>query len=138
VPNAQRFAKRLVSVGALITRGVNVVVTETGKEVRRSVAERTPVLSGRAQAGWNLSVGTADTRVKGESYSNPSNSVDAGNVNVRGFRLGQDLLISNSTHYIDDLNAGSSKKAPAGFVEMTVANLGPIVARAVFKAKRLI
>jgi len=138
VPNAAQFAAQLSRVGFKINLATDTVVTETGRGIRRSVASRTPVLSGRAQASWNLSVGGPDTSEKGPTYNRPGNSIDAGNVNVSGFRLGQNLFISNSIDYIDDLNAGSSSKAPAAFVEMTLANLAPILARAVVAAKAII
>jgi hypothetical protein len=99
-----------------------------GTTLRTEIATRTPVLSGRAAAGWNLSVGEENTHDYGEGYHNPSTCVNDGEVNVEAMRFGDELYITNAVPYIADLEygtgwAGFSPKAPQGMVAVSVADI---------------
>lgn len=105
-----------------VDRAAGLTMEEITKEVRSDIANRTPVLTGRAAASWNASRNTANITAKGEGYFNPTGAVADGVVDVEGARMGDVMYITNNVDYIEALNSGSSKKAPAGFVE--AATLG--------------
>lgn len=95
-------------------------ITQLAKNIRTAVAIRNPKRTGRSAASWNLSIGQPNDAKKGRDYDNVPGSIFDGEVDVEGFKLGQELHISNDQPYIRRLNAGSSAQAPAGFVEATV------------------
>jgi len=118
---------------------LNLVLSEVqkqvSKELRRELAVRTPKLTGRAAGSWNAQKGSPNDTIQPKEFNNPGGSVDAGIVNLNGLKLGEDVHVSNAIHYIRRLNDGYSRKAPAGFVEATVAGIGLIVSRATAAAK---
>jgi len=98
------------------------ILEEFGEEFRTSLAETTPVKSGRASGSWNASLNAPDLTVQPEGYENPGGAYLDGNSNLRGARDGDTVYITNAIDYIDELNSGSSRQAPAGFVEAEVAS----------------
>lgn len=110
------------------------VIKETAKSVRLQVATRTPINTGRASASWNASVGTPNFSTKSRGYNSPGSAPTDGRVTLTGFLLGRTIHISNGISYIGKLNSGSSLKAPAGFVEASVATIPlqlPLIVRQV-------
>jgi hypothetical protein len=92
-------------------------------EIFARILDRTPVLTGNAQANWHI---TMD--VPSDSYWPKLTQVDyasqfgALNVlhNVKQFKM---IFIQNNTPYIGDLEYGSSLKSPEGMVRVTVAEM---------------
>lgn len=135
--DARQFAKQLREYGEQYEPVVEEVISEIAKELRTAIAMATPVDTGRAAASWNLNLFEPDESTQPEEYFDPSNSQQGGNVNIDGFQVGDDLVISNSLDYIADLNDGSSVQAPAGFVEVVTTNSDFYVRKAVKKVNRL-
>ncbi len=91
--------------------------------VRQRIAERTPYLTGRAAASWNAQVRSPDlTHFRPIPAGIPrSSAIASGKVNLGpGIVWPGKWWVSNSLDYIRGLNAGRSKKAPAGFVTVAV------------------
>jgi hypothetical protein len=88
--------------------------------VDQAVVMGTPVDTGRARANWqaglNSPVGgeTAQTDKGGASTI----ARNAGVIGASG--PGEAIHLTNNVPYIGELNRGSSKQAPAGFVETAV------------------
>lgn len=85
-------------------RAVALVVDST-------LVETTPVLTGRARANWNPSLNVPDTTIQ---EPNRKKSIDPV---TSAYKITDTILISNNLPYIKKLNEGSSKQAPAGFVD---------------------
>ena len=98
-----RISIRLRGIGSTF-RELNEDITEEVAEDTRSEAGElyrnlqaaTPVDTGFARSSWRVS------RV------------------TRGFGRESEIIIENTAEYIDDLNRGSSRQAPARFIENTV------------------
>lgn len=121
----RRFNKKVEDV-------LVVVHKETTLAVRFAVANRTPILTGRASGSWNASAGTPNFIPKPEGYLNPGGAPYDGDVNLAGLQLGGITHVANGVPYIGGLNTGSSLKAPAGFVEATaldIEGLAPVIVR---------
>lgn len=116
----------------LVVEDISVEVVKT---VRERIAERTPKLTGRAAGSWNASVGTPNYSYQPETFNDVSGSVDAGQVNLENFKLGDRAYVSNGIPYISDLNNGSSRKAPAGFVEASVQEVHSYLPEVVRRVK---
>lgn len=89
-------------------RAIALIVDET-------LVNTTPVKSGRARSNWNPSLNTPDGTIR-EPGQKPS--IDPINA---AYRITDTILISNNLPYIKKLNSGSSKQAPAGFVDAALA-----------------
>lgn len=119
----KEFRADLKRFGKKLEAALTDVPKEVTKETRTRVAFRTPILTGRASGSWNASVNQPDHSIKPEGYLNPAGAPMDGNVNVDGGKLGDKYYVANAIPYLPALNAGSSRKAPAGFIEMTAAEL---------------
>lgn len=83
-----------------------LVLRKVALDVQKRVMERTPVDTGRARAGWGLSMTGTHTAV-----------------------------ISNNVEYIIPLEFGHSKQSPNGMVRVTIAEFQSIVSDTVSETK---
>lgn len=128
------FARRLDVIAAKIEDGANKIVRKAALAVDAAVVTATPVDTGRARSNWIATVdkpnhGTVETYGGGAAQSAIA---QAGSV-IAVRRFGQVIWISNNLAYIDKLNKGHSKQAPAGFFERAA-----LVGRRIFRKARLL
>lgn len=100
-----------------LERKVRAVALKVDKEL----AATTPVDTGRARANWLPSLNTPDTRTV-----EPNQKPEIGPV-LSAYKIQDTILISNNLPYIQRLNDGWSKRAPAGFVESAIARAKGII-----------
>lgn len=86
------------------------------------ITYRTPVDTGRARASWNLAQGAPDPSVppeakKGERIPTPPMPSVAA---IDGTKT---VYVTSNVHYITHLENGTSKQAPAGMVDISVAEV---------------
>lgn len=98
----------------------------------------TPVDTARSRSNWIVTTGASTRRQRpapfrtlsrggiGEGF-NAQATIAAGNSVIDTYTLGNftifgsaDIFIQNNTPYIEDLDRGSSKQAPAGFSDFAV------------------
>jgi hypothetical protein len=80
----------------------------------------TPVDTGWARANWVPPIGVPFDGLAGRR-DNVTGAVQGGaEASIPTYRLGRRVWISNNVPYIERLNAGSSKQAPAGFVQAAI------------------
>jgi len=92
---------------------INLVVRKISLDAYTRVTKKTPVLTGRAMANWNLSVGNIDdTTTQSVIPQTPMLPKNTG--------LDKAIYITNSLPYINRLEHGWSKKAPNGMVGVTM------------------
>ncbi len=93
-------------------------------EVGTRLINKTPVDTGRARGGWLPSV---DSPAKGEGVLDPTGAYALRRLQSAfkptGYNAYSTLYITNNVPYIGRLNEGSSRQAPANFVEQTVAEV---------------
>lgn len=111
------WRKQLNRWGEKLTAVLTDIPVELAKDTRTRIAERTPKRTGRAAGSWNASVNEPDYSYQPETYNDVPGSVQVGKVSLSSFSLGDKIYVSNGIPYISALNNGSSRKAPAGFVE---------------------
>lgn len=102
---------------ALVDQIGGIFLEEIGYRVRRELAHKTPIRTGRAAASWNAALNTPNLHAKTSSYNNPDRAPYDGQINLKGARGVDIVYVTNNVPYIERLNSGSSKKVPAGFVE---------------------
>lgn len=93
--------------------------------VTANLIEDTPVDTGWARANWVPSIGvprrqTAGTRAAAEDGRIDYGPQAAGLADVAGYKLGPTIFVSNNVPYITRLNEGSSRQAPAAFVQAAI------------------
>lgn len=130
----------------MASREVRVVVDELRKDVSRVVrelvvglhgrlVETTPVDTGWARTNWVPQVGsafggTAGTREDAEAGRLDHSPATAGLLDVARYDVSRgDVHVTNNVPYIEKLNAGSSRQAPAAFVQEAIARAVEDVAR---------
>lgn len=97
--------------GALIQKKVTF-------DLHREIMKRTPVDTGRARAGWMVSLGAPSTYLppEGDKVSPPEQP----NIETDGI---QSTFIINNVSYIKALDEGHSQQAPNGMVKLAVAKV---------------
>lgn len=93
--------------------------------VTAQLVKDTPVDTGWARANWVPQIGSPRTRTAGSRRAAEDGKVDlgpqaSGTLAVAGYKLGPSIFISNNVPYIKRLNAGSSKQAPAAFIQAAI------------------
>lgn len=102
------------------------IVKRIALNLDANLRETTPVDTGWARANWVLNIGapfpsTAGTRAQAEAGSIDHTPHDAGALKVAtAYKLGPPIYETNNVPYIGKLNAGSSDKAPAAFIQAAI------------------
>lgn len=102
------YKNKVIGTLEKTVRAVTLVVDKT-------LADTTPVDTGRARANWLPSLNAPDTR-----QVEAGQKEDVGPV-LASYRIKDTIYISNNLPYIRRLNDGWSKQAPAGFVDRALA-----------------
>jgi hypothetical protein len=120
------FSHRISQLGDNVVRNANDIKKEATRTLVRELTTHTPADVGTAISNWQVSkggpaVGTIAAYAPGKYGSTATqNAVAAQNeadAIIEGTLPGQDLHTTNNLRYIDILNSGYSRQAPAGFVE---------------------
>lgn len=89
--------------------------------VLRNKLEGHKIKAGLARGNWRVVFRNGVTGIVQNYYSNGGQSgADAFERMMEGYTLGKKIYIINNTSYIDKLNEGYSKKAPAGYIDSIV------------------
>lgn len=120
----ERFTKKALTRAETIHRKVGI-------EVASAVIRKTPVDTGRARANWLPSLGYSRDDTKETFDKSGQVAVGAATQTFSGAKLEQTLWLSNNLPYIQRLETGYSKQAPAGMVAVTIAEWQGIVGRVV-------
>jgi hypothetical protein len=89
-------------------------------DIGESLVFFTPIKTGLASSNWNVSfVGHIPTERGIQSGIKGKASLDAISGQVKNMKVGKTALFSNPVDYIDDLEDGTSRQAPAGMVQPT-------------------
>ena len=85
-------------------------------DAHNRVTTKTPVRTGRARGNWNVKAGSPDLTINESVAGSQTPSLKKGDGNGP-------IYITNSLPYIQKLEDGHSKQAPAGMVLTTIAEL---------------
>lgn len=104
-------------------QAVGMVTRKLALGALSGVVMRTPVLTGRARGGWQVSIGPSSGG-EGPLDKGGGSTVTAGAAVIGTHQGYQIIYIENAVPYIGRLNDGHSKQAPKMYVEGTLASLG--------------
>ena len=108
-------------VGSEINRVLSKLVGKLATNITIELVNATPVQTGFARSNWIPTIGVPFVGVvgsrEGVDYSVQLSAV----ASLAGYSLDRgNIYITNNVDYIDELNAGTSPEAQAGFVEDVV------------------
>ena len=129
------FGGRLRVRGRRVQTGAARIVREGAFAALVTLVRDTPIDTGRAKSNWQAGVGSPTGGAPGgvleEAYvpgrrgstrtANESAAIAAGRAALAGNKDGDSCYVVNNLSYIDELNAGSSRQAPAGFIERAIS-----------------
>jgi hypothetical protein len=106
---------------------LNHAYKETLYDVGASLVYYTPILTGLASSNWNVDKtgGISTVRQPSEGIKGTA-SLEAIETQIESFNLGDTAIFSNPVDYIDDLEKGTSRQAPAGMVTPTRVRIDDI------------
>lgn len=128
--NLGNFNARVQSRADAIELAVDHIVKKAALTADQTVVLATPVDTGRARSNWITTInspntGTIDPYVPGNKLgigetANAQAAIDQGSSVIKTRRPGQSIHITNNIQYLGLLNTGSSKQAPANFIDKAV------------------
>lgn len=109
-------------IGEMAVEKVAKIQRAVFLDLSKRVIDKTPVDTGRARSGW---MGDVDqfkidaNRIAGKMGADAASqkAYDSCLEATGKHEVGQDLTLANSVEYIQYLNSGSSKQAPAGMTD---------------------
>jgi hypothetical protein len=125
----RQLADRMRKIDKELPQQLNSLIIRAAWRVLDDLVTITPVDTTAALSNWQVSVNTPvgntiPAYVLGEHGSTYGESLlaalEAGSRTIQNKQPGQVLFISNLVDYITDLNDGSSRQAPANFVERAI------------------
>jgi hypothetical protein len=124
ITNLEEFEKELLKFQAHVKAVWREGTIALTRDLFRGVVRRTPFKTGSAKRSWNLSLNGVDRGI-----TIVASSANAGAAEALAFQKlvalskydpeKHEIVISNSLHYIDDLENGSSGKAPRGMMRVS-------------------
>jgi hypothetical protein len=122
-------------IAAITRRNVAKVMQIATVEFYRQVIISTPVDTGRARNGWNITIQAPSMTVPPEGKYSMPNIEEHGLSTIISVTPEQVIYITNRVPYIENLNKGSSRQAPARFVELAAARVQRGISALVRKLK---
>lgn len=123
MPSLSRFRKRAVEIARGVEENSALVVEGVALRVVGTLARTTPVDTGLARGNWVVSVGSAPD-LSPRPPRSAGEVLDEARTRLRSVRADATVTVANGGQkvpYITRLNAGSSRQAPAEFVQNAAA-----------------
>jgi hypothetical protein len=125
------FPRRMRARGDEVRTGASVIVRKAALVIDQALVFSTPVDKGVARSNWRVSIGepldgVIDAYAPGEKLGlsetqNAQAAIADGESVIGRHRQGESIAIANNLPYIERLNQGWSRQAPAGFINTSVA-----------------
>ncbi len=120
------LANELDQLGDKIAKDASDLSVTVATAVVTDLALVTPVDTSEAISNWIVALGAPSRQTIGPHFAgdfgstfgaSSSQTISEAKAVLKAKAPGQAIYISNNLTYIEDLNNGSSRQAPAGFVE---------------------
>jgi hypothetical protein len=125
------FALDLKAFGDKAVGKTELIVRKVALDLLRGVVLMTPVLTGRARANWQTTIGTPAIGevpwVEGSPGGAADKALSDGQVEVAAAQGDVTIFLTNNVPYIVALEEGHSKQAPEGMVRQTIARFPYLV-----------
>lgn len=121
--NIREFNLAIAREVALVPERIGKVHRALALEAVASIVRMTPVDTGRARANWSVSHDTPSQGSSDATDQSGGATIAAAAAQVANIQPYEITWIANNLPYIEQLEKGSSKQAPAGMVAVTAARL---------------
>lgn len=124
------LANRMDAMADKIEKQASELAVEVAIRIISDLVMVTPVDTSRALSNWRASLGSPHAGWIGPHFygergstrtSSANEAIAKARIVLRDKKPGQSIWITNNVPYIMDLNRGSSRQNPGGFVERAVA-----------------
>lgn len=103
-------------LGDRVDLGIARKMGRAASEIGKELFKRTPVLTGRARSGWVITLDSPSSDIPAVGHTIEAEAA----VVTSSVSSARTIYIVNNVPYIGILNAGSSRQAPAHFVEAAI------------------
>lgn len=118
------LGNEMKKTGQNVENNADRLVRRCALAIDAAVVLATPVDTGRARGNWQVEVGQAPSGELATTDKGGGSTIAAGKAAIESYKgEAGGIYITNNLPYIERLNEGWSKQAPAGFVE-TAVNVG--------------
>lgn len=124
------FALDLRAFAEKAGKNADLVARKVGIDAAAQLIDMTPVDTGRARANWTVAVGAPWGDVRDATDKSGQATKSAATAALAAYRCGPSIWITNNLPYIERLENGWSRKAPAGMLGVTAMRLESFVSRA--------
>ena len=109
---------------------IDLVVRKISLDLFSRVIEKSPVLTGRFRANWQVAIGSIPEGTL--DLTDPSGAATISRVQAvtLGLKAGDIVTLVNNLPYARPLEYGHSKQAPAGMVRLSVSEYPQVVTQA--------
>lgn len=120
--NASSFRAAMESRAANLKIGAQRRIVLFALTLHKELVLHTPILTGKAKAEWQIGLDQEPTaevlgRTRPPTQVDYATYAQAAEQTLERYQSGQTIYIVNNAPYIAALNAGSSRQAPAYFIE---------------------
>lgn len=134
IPSSASIELKFKDLGKLAVDKVAKLQRMVFLDISKRVIDKTPVDEGRARGGWDAQVDTfSDFNNKdwkgGGADAAEARAMESVLSATSRHKTGSDLTLANNVEYINYLNSGSSKQAPAGMTDSVVNDFKTFVAQ---------
>lgn len=123
------FALDLRKFGEQAGKTADAIARKIAIDATSRMIDRTPVDTGRARANWTVAVGAPWGDVRDASDKSGQSAKSAASSALAAYRCGPTIWITNNLPYIERLEDGHSKQAPAGMLGVTFIEIEALVSR---------
>lgn len=119
----QRFKADLSRFLANVKKDHAAITAKIAFDVLRQIVQRCPVDTGRAKSSFYCSEGSPVYAETDQIDKSGNPSLERGAKVFDGRKQFPVYFITNALPYISELNRGSSKQAPSGFIESSIESV---------------
>ena len=110
------FDAELKAYAEVLDAKIEAVLKLIVLDIYNRLIDANPVDTGHSQANWRIALDEPDDAIRnGASGKQPPNLTE--------FPAGRDIFVTNPVDYVQWLNEGTSKQAPAGFIQIALAQV---------------
>lgn len=127
----KQFGIDITARAVAIPARADAVTRQIALAIDRTLVLATPVDTERARANWQATIGAPATGTVDSGYGKGSaGPIAAASSVIATYKGGDTIFLANNLPYIVPLNNGHSKRAPAGFIEASLASVERAARRA--------
>lgn len=110
---------------------IDLVFRKISLELFKRVILKSPVLTGRFRANWQVAIGSIPSGTLELNDKTGTATISKVQATALQVKAGQVITLVNNLAYAVPLEFGHSKQAPNGMVRLTVLEFGAVVSKAV-------